>query len=44
MKKYRSYLVATLYIVGMSAMLISNSSCASRCKQQHRYWSKHRAV
>ena len=43
MKKYRNYLVAALYIVSIVAMLM-NSSCASRCKQQKRYWSTHRAV
>ena len=43
MKKYRNYLVAALYIISIVAMLM-NASCASRCKQQHRYWSTHRAV
>ena len=43
MKDYRNYLVGALYIIALTAVLM-NASCASKCKQQKRYWSTHRAV
>ena len=39
MKHFKTYAVVALLLIALSL-----ESCASRCGQQRRYWSKHRAV
>jgi len=42
MKKQKDY---TLHLIfGILLVAVLASSCASRCGQQRRYWSTHRAV
>ena len=35
----KTYIVVVILLIALSL-----ESCASRCKQQRRYWSTHRAV
>ena len=45
MKKHPYTTLGVLYIITTLLLLaILTESCASRCAQQRRYWSKHRAV
>lgn len=45
MKKHPYITLGTLYVVTMLLLLaLTLESCASRCGQQRRYWSNHRAV
>jgi hypothetical protein len=39
MKHFKSYALVALLVIALTL-----ESCASRCKQQRRYWSTHRAV
>jgi hypothetical protein len=33
-----------LYLASIAILIWSCTSCASRCKQQRRYWNNHRVV
>ena len=39
MKNLKTYAIVALLLIALTL-----ESCASRCAQQKRYWSKHRAV
>jgi hypothetical protein len=39
MKNSKTYAIVALLLIALAL-----ESCASRCAQQRRYWSKHRAV
>lgn len=41
-QKIKIYSIYVIYIVLLVSML--TTSCASRCKQQRRYWNTHRVV
>ena len=45
MKKHPYISLASLYAITLLLLLvILTESCATRCGQQRRYWSTHRAV